>query len=84
MTATFNPQAAADQARNAYRDVTAQLGLLALDTAIPEAVRALDDKTVSHLARNNQRSALAARLLKAEGPKQCRDSTTARRRSCFL
>ena len=47
MAATFNPQAAADQARNAYRNVTAQLGLLALDTAIPEAVRALDEKTVS-------------------------------------
>jgi hypothetical protein len=38
MATTFNPQAAADQARNAYRSVTAQLGLLALDTAIPESV----------------------------------------------
>ena len=38
MAATFNPHVAADQARNAYRDVTAQLGLLALDTAIPEAL----------------------------------------------
>jgi hypothetical protein len=38
MAATFNPQAAAYQARNAYRDVSAQLGLLALDTAIPEAL----------------------------------------------
>ncbi len=38
MATTFNSQAAADQARNAYRDVTAQLGLLALDTAIPEAL----------------------------------------------
>jgi hypothetical protein len=38
MATTFNPQAAADQARNAYRSVTAQLGLLALDTAIPEAL----------------------------------------------
>ena len=38
MAATFNHQAAADQARNAYRNVTAQLGLLALDTAIPEAL----------------------------------------------
>jgi phasin len=47
MTVTYNPQAAADQARNAYRNVTAQLGLLALDTAIPEAVRALDEKAVS-------------------------------------
>jgi hypothetical protein len=38
MIATFDsPQAAADQARNAYRNVTAQLGLLALDTPIPEA-----------------------------------------------
>ncbi len=38
MAATFNPHVAADHARNAYRDVTAQLGLLALDTAIPEAL----------------------------------------------
>ena len=41
MTATCNPQTAADQARNAYRNVTAQLGLLALDTAIPEAMGAV-------------------------------------------
>ena len=46
MAATFNPQAAADQARNAYRNVTAQLGLLALDTAIPEAMGAVAEKTV--------------------------------------
>jgi phasin len=46
MTATLNPQAAADQARNAYRNVTAQLGLLALDAAIPEALGALAEKTV--------------------------------------
>jgi phasin len=46
MAATFNPQAAADQARNAYRNVTAQLALLALDTAIPEALGALAEKTV--------------------------------------
>jgi phasin len=47
MTATYNPQAAADQARNAYRNVTAQLGLLGLDTAIPEAVRTVAEKTVA-------------------------------------
>jgi phasin len=47
MTATYNPQAAADQARNAYRNVTAQLGLLGLDTAIPEAVRTMAEKTVA-------------------------------------
>jgi hypothetical protein len=55
MTATFNPQAAADQARDAYR-VTAQLGLLALDIAIPEAVRALDEKTVSQTREAYDRS----------------------------
>ena len=41
MNATHNPQTAADQARDAYRNVTAQLGLLGLNTAIPEGVRAL-------------------------------------------
>jgi hypothetical protein len=46
MTATYNPQAAADQARANYRDVTAKLGLLGLDTAIPESVRALAENTV--------------------------------------
>ena len=56
MTATFNPQAAADQARDAYRNVTAQLGLLALDTAVPEAVRALDEKTVSQTREAYDRS----------------------------
>ena len=56
MTATFNPQAAADQARDAYRNVTTQLGLLALDTAVPEAVRALDEKTVSQTREAYDRS----------------------------
>jgi len=51
MAATFNPQAAADQARNAYRNVTAQLGLLALDTAIPEA-----EKTVRQTREAYDRS----------------------------
>ena len=46
MATTFNSQTAADQARNAYRNVTAQLGLLALDTAIPEALGAAAEKTV--------------------------------------
>jgi len=64
MTATFNPQAAADQARDAYRNVTAQLGLLALDTAVPEAVRALDEKTVSQTreAYDRSRDALEASI----------------------
>ena len=42
-----NPQAAAEQARKTYRDVTARLGLLGLNTAIPEDVRALAEKTVA-------------------------------------
>jgi hypothetical protein len=53
MAAIFNRQAAADQARNAYRDVTAQLGLLALDTAMPEA---LAEKTVGQTREAYDRS----------------------------
>ena len=56
MAATFNPQAAADQARNAYRNVTAQLGLLALDAAIPEALGALAEKTVGQTREAYDRS----------------------------
>jgi phasin len=46
MTATYNPQAAAAEARANYRQVTARLGLLGLDPAIPESVRALAEHTV--------------------------------------
>ena len=56
MAATFNPQTAADQARNAYRNVTAQLGLLALDTAIPEALGAVAEKTVGQTREAYDRS----------------------------
>ena len=51
-----NPQAAADQARAAYRDMTAQLGHLGLDTAIPEGVRALAEKTVAQTREACDRS----------------------------
>jgi phasin len=47
MNTTYNPQVAANQARDAYRNVTAQLGLLGLDTAIPDAVRSVAEKTVA-------------------------------------
>jgi phasin len=49
MTANHNhnPQAAADQARVAYRKTTDQLGNLGLDTAVPEGVRALAEKSVA-------------------------------------
>ena len=56
MNATHNPQAAADQARDAYRNVTAQLGLLGLNTAIPEGVRALAEKTVAQSRQVYDRS----------------------------
>jgi hypothetical protein len=56
MNATHNPQAAADQARDAYRNVTAQLGLLGLNTAIPEGVRALAEKTVARSRQVYDRS----------------------------
>ena len=56
MDATYNPQAAADQARTAYRDMAAQLGHLGLDTAIPESVRALAEKTVAQTREAYDRS----------------------------
>jgi phasin len=49
MNATHNPQAAADQARNAYRNVT-------VDAAIPEAMRALAEKTVAQAREAYDRS----------------------------
>jgi phasin len=55
MTAT-NPQTTAEQVRKNYRDVTAQLGLLGLDPAIPEGVRALAEKTVAHTRESYDRS----------------------------
>ena len=37
MTPNYDLKAAADAARKSYREVTAKLGLLGFDTAIPEA-----------------------------------------------
>src|SRR6476660_9097925 len=51
-----NSQAAAEQARKNYRDVTTQLGHLGLDTAIPEGVRALAEKTVAQTREVYDRS----------------------------
>jgi phasin len=64
MNETVNPQAAADQARAAYRNMTAQLGHLGLDTAIPEAVRALAEKNVvqSREAYDRSRDAFEASM----------------------
>jgi hypothetical protein len=55
MTA-YNPQAAAERAGKNYRNVTAQLGHLGLETAIPEAVRALAEKTVGQSREAYDRS----------------------------
>jgi phasin len=56
MDTPFNPRAAADQARNEYRNMTAQLGLLGLDTSIPEAVRSAAEKTVAQSREAYDRS----------------------------
>jgi hypothetical protein len=56
MNDTLNPRAAADQARANYCEVTAKLGLLGLDTAIPEGVRALAEGTVHQTREAYDRS----------------------------
>ena len=60
MNDTLNPQAAADQARAAYRNA-AQFGLLGLDTAIPEAVPLAEKSVVqSREAYDRSRDAFEA------------------------
>ena len=56
MNATSNSQAASEQVRKNYRDVTAKLGLLGLDTSIPEAMRAMAEKTVAQTREVYDRS----------------------------
>jgi phasin len=56
MTANFNPQAAAEQARTAYRNMTTQFGLAGLDTAIPEGVRSVAEKSVAQTRQAYDRS----------------------------
>jgi len=51
-----NPQTAAEQARKTYRDVATQLSHLGLDTAIPEGVRDLAEKTVANTREAYDRS----------------------------
>jgi len=57
VTRTDNPQAAAEQARKSYRDVTTELGRLGLNTAIPERLRDLAEKTLAHTRETHDRSA---------------------------
>jgi phasin len=56
MTANYHPQAAAAEARANYREVTARLGALGFDTAIPEGVRALAESTVDQTREACDRS----------------------------
>ena len=49
MTATPNPQRTIDQASAAFRQMTDQLGNLGFDTAVPEGVRALAEKTLAQI-----------------------------------
>jgi phasin len=56
MTPNYDPQEAAERARNSYRDVTARLGLLGFDTAIPESVRAMAEQSVAQTRQATDRS----------------------------
>ena len=47
MNATYSPQAAAEQARDAFRKGAEQFEKLSLDATVPESVRALAEKTVN-------------------------------------
>ena len=56
MNDTHNPQTAAADARANYREVTARLGVLDLDSVIPESVRALAESTVDQTREAYHRS----------------------------
>jgi phasin len=47
MSDMYSPQAAAEQARDAFRKAAKEFEGLKLDTAVPESVRALAEKTVN-------------------------------------
>jgi hypothetical protein len=68
MTATFNPQTLAEQARKNYRDVTTKVGHLGLDTSVPETVRAMAEKVVdqSREAYGRSKDALDASVATLE------------------
>jgi phasin len=47
MNSRYSSQAAADQARDAFRKTAEQFEKLSMDTTVPESVRALAEKTVT-------------------------------------
>src|SRR5581483_11840307 len=56
---TFDPHAAAEMAREAYRKTIAQFEPAALEAAIPESVRTLAEKTVTETRAVYERSKTA-------------------------
>jgi hypothetical protein len=56
MIATSTPKATADEARETYRQTTAKLGQLGLDTAIPESVRSMVENSVDQTREAYDRS----------------------------
>ena len=56
MTPNYDLEEAAERARKSYRDVTAKLGLLGFDTAIPEAVRTMAETSVAQTRQASDRS----------------------------
>lgn len=64
MNTSQNRSTAADEARNRYRNVTAQLGVLGLGTAIPDGVRAIAEQTVGQARAiyNHSQDALDASI----------------------
>jgi phasin len=59
MNPTSTPQAAAAEARKTYRQTTAKLGQLGLDTAIPESVRSMAENSVDQTRAAYDRSTAA-------------------------
>ena len=56
MNDSDNPQVAAEQARDTYRKTAAQFEKLALDTPLPEAMRAVAEKNVAQTREVYERS----------------------------
>ena len=64
MNESFNPQVAAEKARDTYRKTAAQFETLALDTPLSESLRAIAEKNVAQTLEVYERSkdALEAKL----------------------
>ena len=56
MSNPYSPQAAAEQARDAFRKTAEQFEKLSIDTTVPESVRALAEKTVTQTREAYERS----------------------------